>query len=260
MQTSAVSNSPVPGAVSKGVGQLGKEDFLRLLLAQLQNQDPLKPMEDTQFISQLAQFTTLERMQEMSDNMALLLGVEQLGRANGLIGKMVSGLVQRSGETVTGVVDSVKMVDGSPLLIVSGKPVRLADLLSVEDVDAWQLARASSLIGKDVTATLADSTTVEGTVGGVKVENGAVLLSVGDKDVRLDDLTSTSAGGVELLGQASSFIGKELEARVGTSGDTIKGVVDSVKRVDGKVVLMMGTRSVNLDDVISLAKGPDESQ
>lgn len=54
---------------NKSNGMLGKDAFLKLLITQLRNQDPLSPMEDKEFIAQMAQFSTLEQMQELNKNL-----------------------------------------------------------------------------------------------------------------------------------------------------------------------------------------------
>ncbi len=92
---------------------LGKEDFLKLLLTQMSNQDPLKPMEDKEFISQLAQFNTLEQMQQVNAHMVDLLAGMSLGEASNLLGKIIqSGAVQ-------GVVTAVTMSAGKAKLTVA---------------------------------------------------------------------------------------------------------------------------------------------
>src|SRR5688500_8551624 len=85
---------------------LGKDDFLKLLLAQLSNQDPLKPLEDKEFIAQLAQFNTLEQMQQMNSHMLDLLAGMSLAEGSNLLGRFVEA------GSVSGVVNSVAMVGG----------------------------------------------------------------------------------------------------------------------------------------------------
>lgn len=88
---------------STGSGKLDKDAFLRLLLAQLQHQDPMNPMEDTEFISQQAQFTQIEKMEQMNQ---LLSTSAQISQASSLVGKYVS--IQRDdGSIAIGKVDSV---------------------------------------------------------------------------------------------------------------------------------------------------------
>ena len=130
MQVPTVSGSTTPPGGGNGFSILGKDDFLKLLLAQLKNQDPMKPMDDTQFVAQLAQFTAVEKMQQMSDQTALLLQVEQLGQASNLLGKEVEALTQ-TGDKVSGVVDTMKMVDGAAVLMVGNQQIKLADVISV---------------------------------------------------------------------------------------------------------------------------------
>ena len=84
----------------------GKDDFLKLLLAQLSNQDPLKPMEDKEFIAQLAQFNSLEQMQQVNTHLVDMLAGMSLSQASSLIGKFVE-----AGQ-FSGVVNAVTMADG----------------------------------------------------------------------------------------------------------------------------------------------------
>src|SRR5713101_137729 len=68
---------------------LGKQDFLKLLMAQLQNQDPMKPMDDTQMIAQMAQFSALEATQSLQATMQATNNLQTVAKAGGLIGKYV---------------------------------------------------------------------------------------------------------------------------------------------------------------------------
>ncbi len=97
--------------------ELGKDDFLKLLITQLQNQDPTSPMENTQFIAQMAQFSSLEQMTNMSTEFAKLANMLNSGEAVGLLGKSVE---VASGETsVSGVVEAVTRGD-NPQVKVNG--------------------------------------------------------------------------------------------------------------------------------------------
>ena len=69
--------------------ELGKDDFLQLLIAQLTHQDPTSPMEDTQFIGQMAQFSSLEQMTNMNKNFAALNELMTGSSAVNAVGKKV---------------------------------------------------------------------------------------------------------------------------------------------------------------------------
>lgn len=85
--------------------ELGKDDFLKLLITQLQNQDPTSPMENTEFIAQMAQFSSLEQMTNMSSGFAKLADMVNSGEAVSMLGKTVE---LTAGDTsVTGVVEAV---------------------------------------------------------------------------------------------------------------------------------------------------------
>lgn len=84
---------------------LGKDDFLKLLITQLTHQDPTQPMEDREFIAQMAQFSTLEQMTNMNESFTTLSNMLASNQAMGLLGKTVEII---DGETViTGKVEEI---------------------------------------------------------------------------------------------------------------------------------------------------------
>jgi flagellar basal-body rod modification protein FlgD len=97
---------------------LGQEDFLKLLATQFQAQDPMKPMEDTAFIAQMAQFSSLEQSSAMSKDIALLRADQTLLTANSYIGRNVT-VEDTAGKSVTGLVTGLDNdpVDGVTLTI-----------------------------------------------------------------------------------------------------------------------------------------------
>jgi flagellar basal-body rod modification protein FlgD len=132
---------------------LGKDDFLKLLLAQMTNQDPLKPMADTEFISQLAQFNALEQQQQSNKSLSDMLIGQSLAQATALMGKQVEATGGVSGQ-----VTAVTLVDGQPKLTVGSTQIGLSD---VQKVLAAADAAAAAEDGTDAVAedsAAADST------------------------------------------------------------------------------------------------------
>ncbi|MDP9912427.1 flagellar basal-body rod modification protein FlgD [Variovorax boronicumulans] len=95
---------------------LGMEDFLKILLTQLTYQDPLKPMDNQQFMAQMAQFTSLEQTQQLNTKIATLISNQAALQSVGLIGKTVD--VTTSTGSVTGTVSALSLSGDSPLLSV----------------------------------------------------------------------------------------------------------------------------------------------
>ncbi|MFS0839352.1 flagellar hook capping FlgD N-terminal domain-containing protein [Paenibacillus sp. 1P03SA] len=113
---------------------LGKDDFLKILITQLQNQDPMQPMQDKEFVAQMAQFTSVEQLSNMASEMKLLRS--SLGFTSSLIGKDISWMSKTdSGETVmaNGVVESIIVRDGVQYATVGGKEVKLEEVLKIEN-------------------------------------------------------------------------------------------------------------------------------
>jgi len=119
------------GTVGPG-GRLDKQAFLMLLVAQLKNQDPLNPMQDREFIAQLAQLNALEQLQQLNETIAAMAQHAALGQVANYLGKVVSGLDRSSGGLVTGTVVRATVLDGRALLeLDSGQRIDLQDVVSV---------------------------------------------------------------------------------------------------------------------------------
>lgn len=115
VSTINTTSNPLPDASARmPVQTLGQEDFLKLLVTQMSQQDPMNPMKDSEFIAQMAQFSSLEQSKAMMQDMASL-------RASTLLGSTVTVADETvaSGYT-TGVVDAVLMNGDKPELIING--------------------------------------------------------------------------------------------------------------------------------------------
>ena len=97
---------------------LGKEEFLKILLTQLTHQDPTAPMEDKEFIAQMAQFSSLEQMTNMAADFAKMAQMIKSSEASGVLGKAVE--LNQGDDTVQGVVQAVTRKE-VPQILVNGK-------------------------------------------------------------------------------------------------------------------------------------------
>jgi len=113
------------GKATGSAGNLGKDEFLNLLVTQLQYQDPLNPSSDTEFIAQMAQFSSLEQMQNLNDSFSKF-------KAYSLVGKNVEANMGL--DVVEGYVESVRMVGNEAYAIIDGNSVSIDDIKKVNDV------------------------------------------------------------------------------------------------------------------------------
>lgn len=101
----------------KTSNELGKDDFLKLLITQLSNQDPTNPMENTEFISQMAQFSSLEQMTNMSTSFSKLASFINSSEAASTLGKTVE--LNIGDTTTTGIVEGATRGE-NPQILVNG--------------------------------------------------------------------------------------------------------------------------------------------
>lgn len=111
---------------------LGKNEFLKILVAQISNQDPLEPVGNTEFIAQMAQFSSLEQMMNIAEGMNKLAG--SLGLYSSMIGKQIGWQTVTDDGTVevkTGIVDSIVVRDGRLHAVSGNETIPIEDIISV---------------------------------------------------------------------------------------------------------------------------------
>lgn len=255
------------------------DTFFQLLLAEMTNQDPLEPTSNTEFVSQLANFTAL---QTNSDS----LYYNTVSYASSLAGKTVTVATKISGsdekKTETGVVTNVDISDDNKIeLTVNGKKYALKDIIYVSDgsgaaasaggVSKTDGAYAVSLIGKKalVTGTNSEEETLldEGIVESVEYKDGEYRVVVNGLSFGLDDVVrvrdaDTAASPAAAAGTgadgayAVSLIGKRvLVAGISDDGEDAygEGIVDSIEVVDGEYRVVIGDYAFSLKDVVRVS-------
>ena len=113
---------------------LGKDDFLKILVEQLKNQNPAEPLKDREFIAQMAQFSSVEQLMNMAGEMTALR--QSLGFVSGLIGKEVAWVtIDDTGATMpgSGIVEAIVIRDGAQYVKVGGADVKVDDLTAIAD-------------------------------------------------------------------------------------------------------------------------------
>lgn len=105
--------SPPPAQVNS----LGLDDFLKILMTQLTYQDPLKPLDNQEFIAQLAQFTSLQQSRETNQGIQQLLTIQAATQSVGLLGRTVE-VLNADNKSVVGVATTLRFNNGQPLLTV----------------------------------------------------------------------------------------------------------------------------------------------
>ena len=126
---------PVTGMADGATGRtdpqtIGKDTFLKLLVAQLKYQNPMEPVDRSQFMAQTAQFTMVEKLQEMAARTEALVAGEASQRAAGLLGRQVT-YVDAEGAAQTGVVTGARLGSDGPVLLLGTTEVSLGDVSEV---------------------------------------------------------------------------------------------------------------------------------
>ena len=187
-------------AKKTGSNELGKDAFLKILITQLQNQDPTQPMDDKEFIAQMAQFSSLEQMQNMTAAMEKLLESQQqtqLMNYTTFVGKDIkwhelTDKMDEKGNPIvnegTGKIKELKFVDGEPVFILEdGKEITPGNISSVLDgsttsnemITENPLVEASRLIGQKVEFEL-DGQMIQEIITSVKTNNSLIEYILGN--------------------------------------------------------------------------------
>lgn len=179
-----------------GSSSLGKDDFLKLLITQLANQDPTNPMQDREFISQMAQFSSLEQMTNMNTTMQKFIDSQQqntLIAYNQFIGKEITWHrikysddknAEPTIEEGTGRVVSLQFKDNNVYFILEdGTKLEPGNVSQINHVSTdSQLTQASMLIGKTVTYKGKDNEELVAIVKSVTFKDGKTLFQLNDEN------------------------------------------------------------------------------
>ncbi len=107
-------------------------DYLNLLAVQLQNQDPMNPLDNNQMATQLAQLSQLQQMENLNSSFARILLTEQMDQAAALVGRYVAFVPDGQSQQVAGKVDSVQVVNGQVQLMVGQYAVPPEAVLGIQ--------------------------------------------------------------------------------------------------------------------------------
>jgi len=202
--TDASGNARATGSMQ----QLGKDDFLQLLVTKLQNQDPLKPMEDQDFIAQLAQFSSLEQMNNISEGIATsnqwdFLQMQSLNNA------LASGLI---GKEIKAEYSGVYVANGKSTTVSFTMPEAASQVeLTVKDASGNVITTLSkSNVGTGVNSITWDGTDNQGN----RVDDG--LYTVEAKAIRADGSSFSPA--LSLIGKVNTVVYRDGNAYVSVNG------------------------------------------
>jgi len=184
---------------SSSLTDLGSEDFLKLLIMQLRNQDPLEPMDNGEMLQQIASVRDIELSTTLTASLRALTGQQRFASASSLIGQYVTGVASEDGRALSGVVVGVRFTgDGSPILQLSnGRELPIDRVSTIES----PLRAAEGLLGQGVVGIdgrdPSKPEVVDGVVAGVRLDaQGEVVLELDTgQDLRFRDVASVTAVG-----------------------------------------------------------------
>lgn len=142
-------NAAQPTAAAASSTQIDRDMFLKLMVTQLKNQDPMNPTDSAEFLAQTAQFTSLEKLEEVATQSAQAYSAQMAFGASSLVGRTVT-YTDADGTEVSGTVSSVRFGPTGPMLGVDDVEVALGQVTAVQAGDAPAAGTAPST-GTDAT-------------------------------------------------------------------------------------------------------------
>jgi flagellar basal-body rod modification protein FlgD len=199
-------------AAPNGFAELSSGEFLEIILSELSNQDPLAPNDTAAILEQLSSIRSIESQVQLDDKLEALVTQNSIASSANMIGKYVTGLNGQN-NTVEGMVESLSVKDGKPVLNLAGGGELGADRVTkVEDLGDLdtqvvqqllanlQVLDSGSLIGRDVIGGVVDeeglTQPVSGRVTGIRVSDGEIKLDLDTgKSLPLSGVTSFKESG-----------------------------------------------------------------
>ena len=217
---------------------LGKHDFLKLLVAQLRYQDPMQPLNNAEFMSQIAQFSTLEELQNLNAAFERSAFVQKLTQAAGMVGMRAQVHDPVSGKLITSPITGLTIQGGDVYFIINEIAYRFEDLVEIygpQSAIEDQLEYGLGLIGKTVTIEDADGIEHTGTVWAIEVDEGKVYVRISDDEGHypIEDIVQVSQPGPGALSaaevaEAAGLIGKYARVEHPNTGEIVEGVIEGI--------------------------------
>lgn len=127
---SGASGNNTSQKTEQALRDVNMDDFLKLMIAELQNQDPLNPMDNSQMLQQISQIREIGATDKLSDTLTAVQLGQTLSTASALIGRQIKGLDDKN-QQIEGVVDRVSIKDSKPSLHVGEKSVSLSNVSDI---------------------------------------------------------------------------------------------------------------------------------
>jgi len=217
---------------------LGKDDLLKLLITQLQYQDPLQPMEDQDFIAQIAQFSSLEQMQNLNSSFSLSMGFSLMGR---YISASVTDEETGKIRYVSGEVTEVRSQAGEIYLVVDGEDIPIERITNVSETpigyQGMEIERYNGLVGmlSTVKTTLVEEEgpySMEGIIAKIQKGEDGIYATLDEIILAVTDIEKDAFGSVDEYLQEMQGREVEFRAKDKTTGESI--VIKGVLRAGAK--------------------------
>ena len=259
---------------TRNTGDLGKDDFLNLLVTQLRYQDPLNPTDDKEFIGQMAQFSALEQMQNLNTSFTATKAFSLIGKS--IVASVTDSVTSEITE-ISGDVSSVKISSGKYYVIIDGTEVLVDDITNVtESAYSSQnnLSAFTNLIGYTVNGIVynsedGDMIKVSGNVKALQkgvYEDYAVMDGVSVEIAGLNTTVKTTDVDYVKNTLTNAFENGEEVSIIIKDSNTGKKVPVTAKLADlniadnGKITAVLNDLHVPIDSLTNITKPADTTQ
>jgi flagellar basal-body rod modification protein FlgD len=182
-------------ATQKSEQELSMDDFFQLMVAQLQNQDMFSPMDNTQFLNQMAQFSMVNAMSDMAE-------LSSVSYSTSLIGKIATvAFVDSSGEMRSdrGLIESVNLFNGQAEVVIGGEPYALSNVMTIDSPareNDLPLIESAHLIGKTALVMHSLDTgnveVIQGVIESIKLVDDEAQALINGRSFPLKEITTLS--------------------------------------------------------------------
>jgi flagellar basal-body rod modification protein FlgD len=260
---SIVKGQTSPQAESDAFEKMDFSEFINLLVVEMQNQDPLNPMENSEILQQISQIKAIASNDKLTTTLTSLQLQQDMATGSSLLNQTVTGLNTDS-KMITGVVDKVSVADGKVKVHVGDNTVEIKNIASMNNISSdtqleLDLEAGNALLSKSVSGKNADGKIVTGTVEKVTVSGSTVQLTVGLDKISLSDLSTIdgldSSSVIDTYRESGNSLVNQTVTGLNSEGKLVVGTVEKISITDGRVQLHVGSHTVELKKVREIENG-----